>query len=225
MCFLTPPLAAQVNEDGTQEVRAKYNVHALHMRLAYYMVHTYDPEQYCMTFALDYTKQSDLDDSVGYWFVQPRRRDSCRVFYSCETKLRGWVPAPVYSLLVKAALKQTTTWVNVEAIKEWQLEQERALNQGGVARMREEARRAMGDLLERSALGKHLKQQKPLKLPKWKNPFAPPQSAGGAAAAPSAMSPIAGGRLGRSLTVSAISRPSLRVGLPRLKNQGPRTVA
>lgn len=81
--------------------------------------------QHCMTFQLDYSKQSDLDDSVGYWFVQPRRRDSCRVFYSCETKLRGWVPAPVYALLIKAALKQTTTWVNVEALREWQLEQVR----------------------------------------------------------------------------------------------------
>ena len=44
-----------------------------------------------MTFHLDYDRQSDLDDSVGYWFVQPKGAEKCRVYYSCDTKLRGWV--------------------------------------------------------------------------------------------------------------------------------------
>ena len=64
-------------------------------------------------------RRSDFDDSVGYWFVQPTGQEKCRVYYSCDTKLRGWVPGPVYNLLGKTALKQTTTWVNEEALKEW----------------------------------------------------------------------------------------------------------
>ena len=56
---------------------------------------------------------------MGYWFVQPTGPEKCRVYYSCDTKLRGWVPGPVYNLLGKTALKQTTTWVNDEALKEW----------------------------------------------------------------------------------------------------------
>ena len=63
--------------------------------------------------------RSDLDDSVGYWFVQPTGAEECRVYYACDTTLRGWVPGPVYNLLGKTALKQTTTWVNEEALKEW----------------------------------------------------------------------------------------------------------
>ena len=61
--------------------------------------------QNCMVFNLDYDRRSDLDDSVGYWFAQPTGPASCRVFYSCEVKLRGWVPGPVYNVLTKQALK------------------------------------------------------------------------------------------------------------------------
>ena len=77
--------------------------------------------QNCMVFNLDYDRRSDLDDSVGYWFAQPTGPASCRVFYSCEVKLRGWVPGPVYNVLTKQALKQATTWVSSEATKEWAL--------------------------------------------------------------------------------------------------------
>merc|ERR1719460_65586 len=72
-----------------------------------------------MTFKLDYGKRSDIDDSVGYWYVEPTGRANCRVFYSCECKLRGWVPGPVYNMLTKEALKGATSWVNAESLKEW----------------------------------------------------------------------------------------------------------
>ena len=44
---------------------------------------------------------------------------SSRVYYSCECKLRGWVPGPVYSLLTKEALKKATVWVERESLKEY----------------------------------------------------------------------------------------------------------
>eukprot|EP00966_Prymnesium_polylepis_P256886 5933912-Prymnesium_polylepis.1 len=50
---------------------------------------------------------------------QPATRTSCRVFYSCECKLRGWVPGPVLNMLQKEALKKATCWVNEESLKEW----------------------------------------------------------------------------------------------------------
>lgn len=38
-------------------------------------------------------RRSDLDDSVGYWYIQPTGAETCRAFYSCDTKLRTWVAA------------------------------------------------------------------------------------------------------------------------------------
>ena len=52
-------------------------------------------------------------------FIQPKGSEECRVYYSCVTKLRTWVPAPVYALLTKQALKQATAWVDAESVKEW----------------------------------------------------------------------------------------------------------
>ena len=72
-----------------------------------------------MVFNLDYDRRSDIDDSVGYWFAQPTGPTSCRVFYSCECKLRGWVPGPVYNMLTKEAVKKATTWVERESLKEY----------------------------------------------------------------------------------------------------------
>jgi len=109
---------------NVQKILSEYDIKALHLRFKYYMEHQYDPAQQCMTFNLDYSRRSDIDDSVGYWFVQTRGRASSRVFYSCECKLRGWVPGPVYSLLTKEALKKATTWVAEESVKEWRNSQQ-----------------------------------------------------------------------------------------------------
>jgi len=110
---------------GVQTVRSEYEISALHMKYKYYVEHTYDPSQNCMVFQLDYSRRSDLDDTVGYWFVDTTGRSSSRVFYSCECKLRGWVPGPVYSMLTKEAIKKATVWVSEESLKEWRRSRQR----------------------------------------------------------------------------------------------------
>jgi len=110
---------ASHTEGKTQTIKSTYEISALHLKFKYFVKHVYDPEQRCMVFTLDYDRRSDLDDSVGYWYVQPGARNSCRVFYSCECKLRGWVPGPVLNLLQKEALRKATTWVQAESLKEW----------------------------------------------------------------------------------------------------------
>ena len=120
---------ADEQKDGVRRVKATYEIKVAHIKLRYYMLH--DIKDQCMTFHLDYDRQSDLDDSVGYWYVQPTGQARCRVFYSCDTKLRGWVPGPVYALLDKTALKQATSWVNEEAVKEWR----KLSRQGGAGKL------------------------------------------------------------------------------------------
>ena len=114
-----------VERPGCSTVKVRYDIHALHMKFTYFMTHHYDPTQRCLVFHLDYDRRSDLDDSVGYWFVQPRGPHQCRVFYSCATRLRTWVPGPVYALMTKQALRQATTWLDIESVKAWQAEQAR----------------------------------------------------------------------------------------------------
>ena len=159
---------ARPGKKAIEITKAKYNIHALHMKFCYYMTHHWDPEEMCMVFQLvgrlarspalidfgvcecfcharrafslrfeplslfssssflcreqDYDKRSDIDDSVGYWYLQPKGAEECRVYYSCVTRLRTWVPGPVYALLTKAALKQATVWLDYESLKEWEEE-------------------------------------------------------------------------------------------------------
>lgn len=109
--------ANEEQPDGLRIIKSEYHIQALHLKLKYFLKHTYDPAQRCMIFRLDYDRRSDLDDTVGYWYVLPRTADESRVYYSCDTKLRGWVPPPVYVLLGKTALRQATTWVHKEAMQ------------------------------------------------------------------------------------------------------------
>jgi len=119
---------SSADKGGLQTVKSTYEISALHMRFKYFITHTYDPAQRCMVFHLDYDRRSDIDDSVGYWFVDPRGRSKCRVFYSCECKLRGWVPGPVYNMLTKEAVKKATQWVEREAVKEYRASRSNNLN-------------------------------------------------------------------------------------------------
>mmetsp|Transcript_4705 Transcript_4705/g.15205 ORF Transcript_4705/g.15205 Transcript_4705/m.15205 type:complete len:200 (-) Transcript_4705:130-729(-) len=60
-------------EGGLQRIKTTYDIAVLHMKMRYFMEHEYDPEKRCMTFHLDYSRRSDIDDSVGYWrATQPR---------------------------------------------------------------------------------------------------------------------------------------------------------
>ena len=52
---------------GVQTVKSTYEISAMHMKYKYFVEHVFDPSCNCMTFTLDYSRRSDLDDTVGYW--------------------------------------------------------------------------------------------------------------------------------------------------------------
>ena len=134
---------------GLRTIKTRYDISALHVKFTYYLEHIYSPADRCMTFRLDYDRRSDLDDTVGYWYVQPRGPEECRVYYSCVTQLRGWVPGPVYSLITKAALKQTTSWLDVEAVRAWAAEKSRMEEAKGLEKLRQQMRQRMLEHQER----------------------------------------------------------------------------
>lgn len=66
-------------DDGSSEVRCEYKIHALHMKFKYYMVHYVDNDKGCVVWNLDYNRDSDLDDSVGYWCARLPARGRSQV--------------------------------------------------------------------------------------------------------------------------------------------------
>ena len=70
----------------------------------------------------DYTKESDFDDSCGYWYCIPHPDDpeeKTRLFYSVQVSMFDWVPAFVVDFMSKKALTDATAWVKKFSEAEW----------------------------------------------------------------------------------------------------------
>lgn len=106
---------------GVTKTGAKWTLSMLGYKLSYYLETRYEPRLNSMTFQLDYSRESDLDDSVGYWHVVPLTqadgRVHSRVTYMASLKLRGYFPKTVIDFLFATTLGKATAWVGAEAGK------------------------------------------------------------------------------------------------------------
>jgi hypothetical protein len=111
--------AERKRSDGAVVTRATYIVKlVMGYQLEYYIDQVYSPKSRCLTWTLDYTRSSDLHDSVGYWRVDPLGAERSRVFYSSSSLVNG-MPQFVMDLLTSQALKASTAWVKKYAELEW----------------------------------------------------------------------------------------------------------
>ena len=83
------------------------------MELQYYIDHTYGDNW--VTWRLDYSRHSDLDDSVGMWRLEPTADGRTRVEYSVDVGVDAWVPGFVRNYLTDQGIKQATQWVKKQA--------------------------------------------------------------------------------------------------------------
>ncbi len=104
-------------EGGKIDVR--FQLKSFPVTIDYYIAHDYNIEERWGTWTLDYSRQSDLDDSVGFWRVTPVEGapDKAMVEYSVDIALKGFVPGFIRSILVDNGLKQATSWVKVQSEK------------------------------------------------------------------------------------------------------------
>ena len=96
---------------STQVTCAKYKITAAGFGISYFMKHIYEPKAHCMTFHLDYDRQSDLSDTVGYWYVEDLKDGWCRVYYSTDSRLPSMIPAFAKNAMMNLAAKRSTGWV------------------------------------------------------------------------------------------------------------------
>jgi carbon monoxide dehydrogenase subunit G len=85
----------------------------------YYIKHDYQPEKGSMTWTLDYSRKSDLDDSAGYWLVYPSPVDTAktRVEYSVDLRIGPTIPSFIETILADKGIKNATKWVKKNAEK------------------------------------------------------------------------------------------------------------
>lgn len=106
-----------VYEQAGEHIKVKFIIGAPMISIEYYVDHVYRPADGWMTWHLDYSRESDFDDTIGFWRVEalPDKPGWSRVFYSVELKARGWVPPPLESAFATMGLKKATAWVKRES--------------------------------------------------------------------------------------------------------------
>ncbi|MEE2751528.1 MAG: SRPBCC family protein [Myxococcota bacterium] len=94
-----------------------FSTKVMGMDIEWYIRHIVNTKEGWVTWTLDYQRDSDLSDSVGYWRVTPSKKDPniCRVEYSVNLKIRSWVPRFVKKMLVDQGLEEATSWVRIQA--------------------------------------------------------------------------------------------------------------
>lgn len=106
-------------EESGASIKTHFIIGAAMMNAEYWIVHDAHPEQNWMTWHLDYTRSNDIDDSVGFWYVQelPDKPGWSRLFYSVDVRVGGWVPGFVENMVAKSGLNKATEWVKRESEK------------------------------------------------------------------------------------------------------------
>lgn len=104
-------------ETAGDHIKTRFIIAAMGFKYEYFIDHIYKPDANTLTWTLDYSRESDLGDSVGYWYViaHPDNPGWTRVFYSVDIQPRGWVPQFVIDLLTKRGLVEATGWVKAES--------------------------------------------------------------------------------------------------------------
>lgn len=100
-------------------IDVEFKLSSFPVSIAYYIHHDYDMAHRWGTWTLDYSRTSDLDDSVGFWRVNTVEGNANQsiVEYSVDIALKGWVPGFIRTMLVDKGLRQATTWVKVQSEK------------------------------------------------------------------------------------------------------------
>ena len=112
--------SCKIYETTDDHIKAAFVISAVMMNVEYFIDHVYRPSEGYMTWTLDYSRESDLDDSVGFWRVEPipNKPGWTRLFYSVEVRLKGWVPSIVEDMIATKGLPKATGWVKRESEKE-----------------------------------------------------------------------------------------------------------
>ncbi len=119
-----PNMVDNVKECGIYErsgdhIKVRFVLSATLFSIEYFIDHLYRPQDGYLTWTLDYSRESDLDDSVGFWRVDeiPDRPGWSRVTYSVDVQPRGWVPNFIVDLITVSGLTRATAWVKLESEK------------------------------------------------------------------------------------------------------------
>jgi len=109
---------------GGKVICSQYTAAVGPFKLRYYIEHTFEPLQHSMVWHLDYSRSSDIFDSVGYWYVEQRPAGS-RVYYTQDTLLPPWIPNSLRKTFTKVAMRAATAKLEPACMSEMRAREKR----------------------------------------------------------------------------------------------------
>jgi Polyketide cyclase / dehydrase and lipid transport. len=110
---------AEVYKRDGDDIYVRFRVeHWLAGSYTYYIRHHYPLMKTGWgTWTLDYSRVSELDDSVGFWRVTPvpGTPTVSDVTYSADVRLKGWLPGFMRNRIVKQGIQEATSWVKIQS--------------------------------------------------------------------------------------------------------------
>jgi hypothetical protein len=117
-----PQMVDKVAECSTYRVSGdhtftRFVLSVMGTKVEYFIDHTVRPDLGYLTWTLDYSRKSDLDDSVGYWRITPLTSSPVltRLEYSVDIRFTGYVPGFVADMISRKGLTDATSWVKRES--------------------------------------------------------------------------------------------------------------
>lgn len=110
---------AEIYKQEGDKIFVEFTISALFTTTTYYIEHNYPMEKKGWgTWTLDYSRLSDLDESIGFWRVNPVEGNPHQaiVFYSVDVHMKG-IASLIKGLLERKGLREATQWVKIEAEK------------------------------------------------------------------------------------------------------------
>ena len=114
-------LETEIYRRRGEEVMVRFLVRYGSGELTYYARHRYPGERLGWgTWTLDFSRKSDLNDTVGFWRIDPvvDASGSSDVAYSASVRWNGWFTALLSDLIARRGLRVATEWVKTQAEKQ-----------------------------------------------------------------------------------------------------------
>ncbi|KAL9183878.1 hypothetical protein ACHAXT_004734 [Thalassiosira profunda] len=120
---VVPHKPTKANNFLEKEIYTRMKVGFPMLKLEFFVRHfLYIQAHNSLTWTLDYTKESDFDESCGYWYIIPHPDDPeerTRLYYSVQVGMFDWVPKFVVDFMSSKALTDATAWVKKYSELEW----------------------------------------------------------------------------------------------------------
>ena len=115
--WVGPVDEAEVYRRDGNDIYTRIKISGFLYSYEYFLHNTFWPDHAMLTWTLDYTRQSDFDDCVGAWYVEPHpdKDGWSRAWFSSDLRLRSSLPGFLMDFIKKKGLKDAVSWVKEQS--------------------------------------------------------------------------------------------------------------